>query len=138
MDDIGYASGHYDATGAYQALDENGASTGPALDVTGEINAKFNGELMAAISDVPGTTGLASTLASAPQVQECFALQEFRYSLGRLETADDACSIQQFYSAFTGGSLNIQKLILAIVASDAFRYRSAIGDACQFDAGSCP
>jgi hypothetical protein len=140
MDEIGYSLGHYDATGAYQTLDENGLSTGPALDVTGQIYPKQTGELNAALNGVTGTTGLTSTLASAPQVQECFALQEFRYSLGRLETADDSCSIQQFYSAFTGSSLNIQKLILAIVASDAFLYRSVIGASCQVavDAGSCP
>jgi uncharacterized protein DUF1592/uncharacterized protein DUF1588/uncharacterized protein DUF1595/uncharacterized protein DUF1585/uncharacterized protein DUF1587 len=150
MDFIGFGLGNYDATGAYQALDENGATTGPALDVTGQIYpcdtpttgcppAQPN-ELNATFNGATGSGGLIETLAGSTQVNECFALQAFRYSLGRLETADDACSMQEFYSAFTGSSLNIQKLLLAIVGSDAFSYRSVIGAACEAaDAGSsCP
>jgi hypothetical protein len=150
MDFIGFGLGNYDATGAYQALDENGATSGPALDVTGQIfpcdtpdsgcpPAQPN-ELNATFNGATGSGGLIETLAGSTQVNECFALQAFRYSLGRLETADDACSMQQFYSAFAASSLNIQKLLLAIVGSDAFSYRSVIGAACEAaDAGSsCP
>ena len=137
MDFIAFGLGHFDATGAYQASDQNGAASGPALDVTGQIFPAESGELNTPIN---GATDLATKLASSTQVKECFALQAFRYSLGRLESADDACSIDQFYDAFTGSGLNIQKLLVAIVGTTAFRYRSAIGSACQdVDAGSaCP
>jgi hypothetical protein len=140
MDFIAFGLGNYDATGAYQAFDQNGAATGPALDVTGTIFPVENGELSATFNGATDpTTGLIATLAGSTQVKECFALQEFRYSLGRIETADDACTLQQMYSAFTGSSLNVQKLLLAIVGSDAFLNRSVIGTACETaDAGSCP
>jgi hypothetical protein len=50
-----------------------------------------------------------------------------------METPDDACSAQQIYASFSSSSYNIQALLLAVVASDAFRYRSveSPGSACQ-------
>jgi Protein of unknown function (DUF1592)/Protein of unknown function (DUF1588)/Protein of unknown function (DUF1595)/Protein of unknown function (DUF1585)/Protein of unknown function (DUF1587) len=134
MDWLGFGMGHYDATGAYQAADQNGAPTGPPLDATGQIFSPQPGELTATFNGATDpTTGMVAELAGSAQVQECFALQEFRYSLGRVETASDSCSLQQFYGAFTSGGLNVQKLILGIVGSDAFRYRSAdvAGAACS-------
>jgi hypothetical protein len=130
MDPIGYGFGHFDATGAYQMLDANGFGTGPALDVTGQIGAMSPETFATAFN---GATDLVTKLASAPQVQECFALQEIRYALGRIETKADACSAQQIFAAFSWSQLNVQKLLIAIVRSDAFRYRSveAPGSACQ-------
>jgi hypothetical protein len=126
MDFIAFGLGHYDATGAYQAFDQNGAASGPTLDVTGNIYPADPGELNAAINGATDpTVGLAATLAGADQAKECFALQEFRYSLDRIETTSDACSAKQLYSAFTASSLNIQKLMIAITGTDAFLYRSA-------------
>jgi hypothetical protein len=134
MDWLGFGMGHYDATGAYQAADQNGQPTGPTLDVTGQIFPPQPGELAATFNGATDpTTGMVAELAGSTQVQECFALQEFRYALGRIETASDSCSLQQFYGAFSAGGLNIQQLILGIVGSDAFRYRSAdvAGAACS-------
>jgi hypothetical protein len=130
MDPIGFGFGHFDATGAYQTLDANGFGTGPALDVTGQINAMHAGDLSGAFD---GAKDLATQLAGAPQVSQCFVVQELRYALSRIETKADACSAQQVYSAFASSELNVQKLMLALVQSDAFRYRSVVnaGSACQ-------
>ncbi len=130
MDPIGFGFGHFDATGAYQMLDANGYGTGPAVDATGQI-AAMPPETFAASFD--GATDLATKLADAPQVQQCFALQELRYALGRIETKADACSAQQIFASFASNQLNIQKLLIAVVRSDAFRYRSVVsaGSACQ-------
>jgi Protein of unknown function (DUF1592)/Protein of unknown function (DUF1588)/Protein of unknown function (DUF1595)/Protein of unknown function (DUF1585)/Protein of unknown function (DUF1587) len=130
MDPIGYGFGHFDATGAYQTLDANGFGTGPAIDATGQI-AAMPGETFAATFD--GAVDLVTKLANAPQVEECFALQEFRYGLSRIETKADACSAQQIFASFASSQLNIQRLLTAIVRSDAFRYRSIVsaGSACQ-------
>jgi hypothetical protein len=130
MDPIGYGFGHFDATGAYQKLDANGLGTGPALDVTGQV-APMKPETFATPFD--GAADLVTKLASAPQVQQCFALQELRYALGRIETKADACSAQQIFASFASSQLNVQKLLIAIVGSDAFRYRSVEtpGSACQ-------
>jgi hypothetical protein len=131
MDPIGFGFGNFDATGAYQATDANGLSgTFPPIDSSGQINPMGTGGLSATFTDA---IDLASTLSTATQTRECFALQEFRYALSRMETMDDACSAEQIYDAFSGSSYNIQALLLAVVASDAFRYRSVelSGSACQ-------
>ncbi len=64
---------------------------------------------------------------------QCFALQEMRYALLRAETTADACSAQQILQNFKTGNYNLQQLIVAVVSSDAFMYRTAVnaGSACQ-------
>jgi len=131
MDPIGFGFGHFDATGAYQATDANGfPGTFPPIDATGQVIAKSAGE---AAFNFNGAADLVTQLAGAAQVQECFVIQEMRYALSRIETTDDACSAQQAFAAFSSGRLNVQKLLVAIAGSDAFRYRSvqAAGSACQ-------
>jgi hypothetical protein len=135
MDPIGLGFGFFDATGAYQPNDANGAQGPPpggfpAVDASGQVLAMAAGEFATTFN---GATDLVTQLAGAQQTRQCFALQEFRYALGRLESADDACSLQQAYAAFTSGNLNIQALLVAIVQSDAFRYRSVenTSGACQ-------
>jgi hypothetical protein len=131
MDPIGFGFGHFDATGAYQSTDANGLQgTFPAIDATGQVNAMSPGEFTATFD---GAIDLVTQLSTAPQVQECFTLQEMRYALSRVETLDDACSAQQILAAFTAGDENIQSLLVAITRSDVFRYRSieVAGGSCQ-------
>ncbi len=132
MDPIGDAFGVYDATGAYQTTEADGRDGGPfaPIDPTGVVNAAAAGEFAATAT---GPVDLVTQMAGATQTKECFALQQFRYALSRIETPSDACSIQGVYQAFAAGQLNIQTLLLAIVQSDAFLYRSAQtpGSSCQ-------
>lgn len=139
MDPIGFGFMNFDASGAWQSTDANGVTTAngvtnpptfPPIDASGQINPMNTGELNTTFT---GLTDLITQLAAATQAKQCFALQEIRYALSRLETPNDACSAQQIYGNFTAGNLNIQKLLLAVVASDAFRYRSTVvaGNACQ-------
>ncbi len=79
------------------------------------------GELAATFD---GAVDLVTKVAGAEQTHQCFALQEFRYALGRLEAEGDACSLQQAYGAFQSSNLSIQKLLIGLVATDAFRSRS--------------
>lgn len=131
MDPIGFGFGNFDATGSYQTTDANGMmGTFPPIDATGQINPMGTGELSATFN---GAVDLVTQLAASTQVRECFALQELRYALSRIESPDDACSAQQIYKAFTASSLNIQSLMVALVGSDAFLYRSVetAGSTCQ-------
>jgi hypothetical protein len=135
MDPIGFTFANFDATGAYQATDINGmtdAGAGPPIDAGGSIVAYGNGELASAT--VNGPVDLATQLAAASQVQECYTLQQFRYALGRLESTADACSLQQAFQAFSAqGAFNLQQVLIAIAQSDSFRYRNAeiAGSTCQ-------
>lgn len=133
MDPMGVGFGNFDATGAYQTTDANGfMGTFPAIDASGTINANPT-DKNGLQTTFMNASDLVTKLASAPQTQECFALQEFRYALSRIETADDACSAQAIFNAFTSNNLNIQSLMMAIVTSDAFTNRSVevAGSECQ-------
>ncbi len=138
MDPIGFGFANFDATGAFQATDSNGepdAGTYPAIDAGGTVQQAGPSEL--SIGSFSGPVDLATQLAGAPQVQECYTLQQFRYALGRLESTADACSLQQVFQSFSTassqGQFNLQQVLIAIAQSDAFRYRNAetAGSECQ-------
>jgi hypothetical protein len=134
MDPIGLGFGHFDASGQYQATDANGqpdpGSMLPAIDATGTVNPFFTGDLSVSFDGAPD---LAQKLATSDRVQECFALQEMRYGLSRVESVNDACSAQQIYQSFSTSGFNLQALLVAVVRSDAFRYRTIVtpGSSCQ-------
>ncbi len=123
MNPIGFAFGNFDTTGAYQATDSNGYDGGPfpAIDASAVVNPMASDETAIAFN---GPVDLANKLAADPKVAACFALQEMRYALGRIEGLGDACSAQQIYQAFQAGNLNLQSVLMAIVRSDSFRFRS--------------
>ncbi len=140
MDPMGVAFGNFDAAGAFQSTDANGftpATNFPAVDSSGTISPTtaptFTPDPMGLSSTFTNVTDFTTQLGSSTQGEECFALQQFRFAVGRIENVDDACSAQQAYSAFSTNGFNIQQLLLAIVQSDAMRYRSAAtaGSACK-------
>jgi hypothetical protein len=135
MNYIGFAFGNLDTTGAYQATDSNGGNAGsyPSIDPSGTIFPMNSDETTITFT---GPVDLASKLASDPQVSQCYALQELRYALGRIEAPSDACSAQQVYQQFQQGNFNLQSVIVALVRSDAFRYRS-LNTPNQACAGNC-
>jgi hypothetical protein len=145
MDPIGDGFGVYDATGVYQTTEIDGrpVSDGPfpPIDPSGQVatyqTISPTGALIKVDSSeysttFTGPTDLANQLSNATQVRECFALQQFRYSLSRVETMADACSLQQAYQTFSSSGYTLEQVLLAIVESDAFRYRSLVtpGSAC--------
>ena len=112
VDPIGLGFGFFDATGAYQPDDANGFTSPPpgrypAIDATGQVVPMYKTEFSTTFN---GATDLATQLAGATQTQQCFALQEFRYALSRIEDTDDACSAQAVLQAFTSSGLTIEKL----------------------------
>ena len=127
MDPIGFGFDNYDATGAY-ITQENGtpvSSSGTftahpgSTDITG---------------DFTGTTDMIGKLAASPQVDQCYALEQIRYALGRVESNSDACSAQQIYKTFSiNNSFNLQQLLVAVVSSDSFMNRTPVnaGGACK-------
>jgi hypothetical protein len=141
MDPIGVGFGNFDAVGQYQADDLNGFMNGPGaqttIDSSGTIYQAAPGEMGVPLDNTAATfmnvTDLTTQLSQAAQVRQCFALNELRYALGRIETPNDACSAQQIYAAFSSSNFNIQQVLLAITQSNAFRYRSveSAGSACQ-------
>ena len=80
------------------------------LGASGTLGTAFDGALE-----------LANRLADAPEVSECVTKQWFRFSLGRVESNDDACSVQAARDAFRAAGGNVRTLLAEIALSEAFR-----------------
>ena len=91
MDPIGLGFETFDGIGAFRTMD----GTGP-VDATGNI--------ISGGPDLDGTfdgpVELRKRLADSEVVSNCMVNQWFRYSMGRMETTNDACSIQGIRQAF--------------------------------------
>jgi hypothetical protein len=112
MDPIGLGFEHFDGIGAYRTMDGLGA-----VDARGEIvNA---GPDLAGPFD--GAIELANRLAESRDVSNCMVNQWFRFSMGRMETTNDACSIRGIRDSFTASGGNIRELLARIAVSPAFR-----------------
>lgn len=116
IDGIGFGYERYDQFGRYRAL-ENGFSVDQSGELLGvpELNGKFD-----------GAVELSHRLASSRIVRDCFATNFYRYATGRLEGAEDECSLEQVKSRFDRSGGDLSELLVAITLSDAFRYRPAI------------
>jgi hypothetical protein len=115
IDPVGFAFEKYDGMGLYRTME----GTLP-IDTTGELTGT---DVDGAIA---GAVDLTQKLASSPMVQECMATQWLRYAVRREEGAADACSLQQVQAAFAQSG-DVRQLVVAIVQSDAFRFKSLKG-----------
>jgi hypothetical protein len=115
IDGIGLGFENYDGIGSFRTT-ENGL----AIDATGQIlgTSDLNGAFAGAVE-------LAGKLAHSEEVQECVSRQWFRFAMGRLEAAGDECSLEVASTAFQRSDFNVKDLLLAVVSTDAFRYRSS-------------
>jgi hypothetical protein len=126
MDWIGFGFDNYDASGAY--ITQEGTAD---VDPSGKFIPYPD------TTDISGTfqnmTDMITQLSASQQVDQCFALEEIRYALLRSETAEDACSAQQIYQAFMASNYNLSKLVVAVVSSNSFMYRTPVsaGQTCQ-------
>jgi hypothetical protein len=113
LDPIGVGFEQYDAVGRFRAM-ENGLpiDAGGELTAAGAASGKFN-----------GAVELAQRLATSDDVRSCVKKQWFRFSLGRYEGDDDACTLASLEEAFRASDFDVKSLLLALVSSDAFRYR---------------
>jgi hypothetical protein len=116
MDKLGYAYESYDGVGRFRTT-ENGVTVDNSGEVIGtDVDGPFKGAIE-----------LSQRLLSSKQVQECVATQWFRYAMGRLETKQDTCVLDNLKKRFTGMSnLRVDDLLEAIVESDAFRTYRAV------------
>ena len=113
MDPIGIGFENYDAIGRYRATENK-----LPIDASGEVlNAG------ATSGTFTGAVELAQRLSTSPEVRGCVQKQWFRFSLGRFEGAEDACTLASLNADFAAADFDVRKLLLSLVTSDAFRYR---------------
>jgi hypothetical protein len=112
-DPIGLAFENYDPIGAWR--DNDGLS---AVNATGEVlgtqDPALSGPFVGAIE-------LSQRMGNSDEVAECLANQWFRFALGRIESTDDACTMQAVHDSFAASGRNVRELITQLVLSDAFR-----------------
>jgi len=115
MDPIGWGLENYDALGRFRA-DEYGLP----IDVSGDIAGVNDPDLEGPFT---GPSEIVHRLAESEQVQGCIARQWYRYAMGRIETEDDACSLQQATAAFEAAGGSFKELLVGLTQTDAFLYR---------------
>ncbi len=113
MNPVGFGMESLDALGRFRTednslpIDDQGE-----LTETRDIDGPFSG--------VPE---LADRLAQSKQVEECFAIQAFRYASGRGETSSDSCSLVELRDLFIASGGNLKELPIAFAVSDGFIHR---------------
>jgi hypothetical protein len=113
IDPIGLAFEKYDGIGAYRTSWT--ADGSQPVDATGEV--VFGGDLDGKFD---GVLEFGQKLSQSRQVSDCLANQWFRFALGRMESSDDACSMQTIREGFAASGKNVRQLLVNIVKSDAF------------------
>jgi hypothetical protein len=113
MDPFGFAFENYDGIGAYRTTD-NGAP----------VNSVTTVNLDNSMQTVNNGVALANVLSASSAARQCFATQWVRYAVGRPDTADDAASIGDAYSAFAANNFNVRDLLVGVSASRTFRFRT--------------
>jgi hypothetical protein len=113
IDPIGFGFEHYDAVGRYRATEE-----GHDIDATGEVIAGGD-----ASGTFDGVIELSAQLAESDTVRGCVARQWMRYATGRIETAEDRCTVERLQERFAESGYDMRELLVAVVSADSFTHR---------------
>lgn len=112
IDGVGFGFENYDALGKYRTTD-NGYPVDASGNLLGtDVDGPFTGALE-----------LSTKLAGSTQAHNCVVSQVYRYALGRNTGPGDLCSLADLRGQFAAASGDMRALLLAVVTSDAFRYR---------------
>jgi hypothetical protein len=123
MDPIGWGFERYDSLGRYRTTEENG------------VPLSGGGELKGTDVDGPfvGPSELAQKLVTSVQAQRCFVTQTLRYLLGRDTVAPafrreiDGNAVEGVMAGGFGATTDIKQMLVALIATEAFRFRDASG-----------
>jgi hypothetical protein len=114
IDGIGFGFEHFDAVGQWRTTD-----LGIAVDDSGELRGTdIDGPFHGAVE-------LGQKLASSQQVRRCVSTQVLRYALAVTRTEVKPCMVDGVARAFDASGEDLSELLVAVVKSDAFRYRPA-------------
>jgi hypothetical protein len=114
MDPIGQGFDHYSAIGVFRTEDD----FGDPVDASGEVVGQEE------IGTFDSAIDLAHALADSATVHDCVTRQWFRYATRRAEQDADDCTVSALSTAFVESDGDVRELIVGVVQSDAFRFRS--------------
>jgi hypothetical protein len=121
FDPYGLALEEYDAIGLYRTTYPNGTF----VDASAELPPS---DLHPEGQPIEGLEGLSNAIASNPAFGKCLAKKLLTYALGRPVTASDEPFLEHAERAWRtpGEVLSIRRLIQALVATEAFRFRRGL------------
>lgn len=114
IDGIGFGFSHYDSLGRYRDRENDLLvdAGGELVDVSADLDGRFE-----------GAVELSSRVAQSEAFAACLATNFFRFSLNRAETDADECARNQLTQSLMQSEGDMKSMIVALVKSDAFRYR---------------
>ncbi|MEN9575498.1 MAG: hypothetical protein RL514_3353 [Verrucomicrobiota bacterium] len=116
-----------DAEATAKHLDKNGKPLGKVftttkLNTTGEVAHTDDPQLDGPVKDA---YELVRRLADSTRVRQVFVRHVFRYFMGRNESLADARSLQEADRAYVASGGSFKALVVALLTSDSFLYRSS-------------
>lgn len=111
MDNIGFGFENYDLLGRFRDKDDRGET----VDASGELVGLDDGAFANAGE-------MSQKLAASAQVRNCLGKQWFRFALGRDPEEADVCTEQTLGKVLAEGNGNIERTVLSLVSSAAFRF----------------
>jgi hypothetical protein len=108
---FGFGLGNFNAIGQYGVSDDAGFP----VDASGTLS---DGSAF----KTPGE--LAAALGRNTDVRACLTKQWFRFGLGHAESEADTYSLQTAYGVFEGAQFDLRELLVALVTTKSFLYRS--------------
>jgi len=116
MDPLGLPFEMYNHAGLYRETE-----LGKPVDTTGEIidsgDPALDGKVGNAIE-------LIRKLAESKRAEQVFVRHAFRFWMGRNETLNDAPVLQDTYRAYTDSGGSMKAMLVSLLTSDAFLYRT--------------
>ena len=111
---VGFAYEHYDALGRWRDEDRG-------LPVDAAATYRFEeGE-----QSYDGAVDLAATMAEQLQTHRCYAQHWLEYTYGRAPVGTDGRLLRRLAQGSQTGALSVRGMLVELVASEAFRTRSA-------------
>ena len=120
MDPLGLPFEMYNHAGLYRTTELD-----QPVDTSGEIidsgDASLDGKVANAIE-------LIQKLADSERAEQVFVRHAFRFWMGRNETLHDAPVLQDAHRAYKEGGGSMKALLVSLLTSDAFLYRTKSGN----------
>jgi hypothetical protein len=113
IDPIGLGFENFDGIGLWRSMEGTKPVEAKGNIAGTDVEGPFNGALE-----------LADKLSKSKDVSACMVTHWFRFGNGRDKTADDACTVETLSTAFDKSGGSIRELLLALVQTDAFMFRS--------------
>jgi hypothetical protein len=113
IDPIGLGFENFDAIGLWRSMEGQKMVSARGHIAGTDVEGPFN-----------GAVELATKLGGSKDVAGCMVTHWFRFGNGRDKTADDACTLETLNKSFNASGGNLRELLLTLVQTDAFMFRS--------------